>query len=292
MDELKKYLDRKKRLVEGSLKGYLKMGSASPKLLESMGYSVFSECKRFRPILAIAAAEAAGGDERVVLPFACALELIHTYSLIHDDLPCMDDDDLRRGKPSNHKAFGEATAVLAGDALLTLAFKIASDPTKDIEPKDQLKVINVIADSAGLNGMVAGQMLDLDGEGKSLDIKGLTKIHLHKTGKLIQCATRIGAITAKANERESASLSDYGENLGLAFQITDDMLDFTGKVPGKNPKGDLKNAKSTFATILGLEKSREMTKEAVEKAIASLLVFGERASILKRLAEFVYDRVK
>ena len=178
---LEKYLRDKKNVVENALKNCFDSNNISPKLLEAMKYSLFSECKRFRPILALASADALGGDENNTIPFACAIELIHTYSLIHDDLPSMDNDDLRRGKATNHKVFGEATAILAGDALLTMAFDVASKPVNGLSPQSQLRIIQLLAESAGHKGMVAGQELDMEGEEKELKIEDIKKIHLHKT---------------------------------------------------------------------------------------------------------------
>lgn len=289
--ELSKYLSLKKTTIETVLEKYFETKAVPEKLHESMKYSVFSECKRFRPILAIASCEASGGNEEKVLPFACAIELIHTYSLIHDDLPSMDNDDLRRGKPTNHKIYSEATAILSGDALLTLAFEIASQPIEHLSPATQLKIIHLIAEASGRNGMVGGQELDIEGEDKNLNLEELKKIHLNKTGRLIQCAVQIGATLGDADKSELVSLCNYGENIGLAFQITDDILDFKGFCPGKTPKGDIKNKKSTFATILGEKKSREMVESTIDKAIASLKSFGDRADILKKLAEYIRDRI-
>ena len=290
-ESLAKYLSSKKEIIETRLKSYFSSRNVAPRLAESMGYSLFSECKRFRPVLAIAACEALGKKEESVLPFACALELVHTYSLIHDDLPSMDDDDLRRGKATNHKVFGEAMAILSGDALLTMAFEIASEPNEFVSPKAQLEIINLLSRASGEGGMVGGQALDIENSNKKIGLRELEKIHLHKTGKLIQCATEIGAKAAGASEKQYSSLRNYGENVGFAFQITDDLLDYTGKVPGKNPKGDLKNNKATFATVLSGEKAKTILAGTIDKALASIAGFDKRADTLRNLADFIKSRI-
>jgi len=254
-------------------------------LLEAVRYSLFAGGKRLRPALALGAAEVVSGDDSVALPVACALEMIHTYSLIHDDLPAMDDDDLRRGKPTCHKVYGEATAILAGDALLTMAFDAAADT-------GSTEIVRQLARAAGAGGMVGGQQLDLDGEGKQLDLEALRRIHRAKTGALIQVSLRCGAMAAGATDAQVEALAAYGKHLGLAFQITDDILDVVGAeaVIGKPVGSDESRDKSTYPALLGLDESRRLAGEAVASALAALSVFGEEADNLRNLARFVADR--
>jgi geranylgeranyl diphosphate synthase type II len=256
-----------------------------PSLLEAVRYSLFAGGKRLRPALALGAAEVVSGDDSVALPVACALEMIHTYSLIHDDLPAMDDDDLRRGKPTCHKVYGEATAILAGDALLTMAFDAAAET-------GSTEIVRALAQAAGAGGMVGGQQMDLEGEGKQLDLAALQSIHRAKTGALIQVSLRCGAMAAGATEAQVKALADYGKHLGLAFQITDDILDVVGAeaVLGKPVGSDESRDKSTYPALLGLDESRRLAGEAVASALAALEAFGEEAENLRNLARFVADR--
>lgn len=254
-------------------------------LLEAVRYSLFAGGKRLRPALALGAAEVISGNDAAALPVACALEMIHTYSLIHDDLPAMDDDDLRRGKPTCHKVYGEATAILAGDALLTMAFDTVAET-------GSTAIVRALAQAAGAGGMVGGQQLDLDGEGKQLDLEALRRIHRAKTGALIQVSLRCGAMAAGATAGQIEALADYGKHLGLAFQITDDILDVVGAeaVIGKRVGSDESRDKSTYPALLGLDESRRMAGEAVASALKALEVFGEEAENLRNLARFVADR--
>lgn len=254
-------------------------------LLDAVRYSLFAGGKRLRPALALGAAEIVSGDDAPALPVACALEMIHTYSLIHDDLPAMDDDDLRRGKPTCHKVYGEATAILAGDALLTMAFDAASET-------GTTEIIRALARAAGAGGMVGGQQMDLDGEGQQLDLDSLQRIHGAKTGALIEVSLRCGAISAGASSEQVDALARYGVHLGLAFQITDDILDVTGAeaVIGKPVGSDASRNKSTYPALLGLDVSRHRAEEAVASALASLAIFGDEAENLRNLARFVADR--
>lgn len=254
-------------------------------LLVAVRYSLFAGGKRLRPALALGAAEVVSGDDSVALPVACALEMIHTYSLIHDDLPAMDDDDLRRGKPTCHKVYGEATAILAGDALLTMAFDTAA-------ATGSTAIVRELARAAGAGGMVGGQQMDLEGEGRQLNLAALQSIHRAKTGALIQVSLRCGAMAAGATVAQVDALADYGRHLGLAFQITDDILDVVGAeaVIGKPVGSDESRDKSTYPALLGLEESRRLAGEAVASALAALAVFGEEAENLRNLARFVADR--
>ncbi|KLU61371.1 farnesyl diphosphate synthase [Peptococcaceae bacterium CEB3] len=260
-------------------------------LAESMKYSLAGGGKRIRPVLALAAAEMNGGDARKVLPSAAALELIHTYSLIHDDLPAMDDDDYRRGRLSNHKVFGEGTAILAGDALLTYAFELLSRPA-DVAPELQVRVLREVAEAAGPRGMVYGQVLDLEGEGTSLSLAEIERIHRHKTGAMLKVSARLGGILAGSDELRLAALTDYAQALGLAFQIKDDILDVEGEseILGKPVGSDQKKGKATYPSLLGLAGARAHLQSQVEQAKESLRLFGQRGEFLRDLADFIAER--
>lgn len=292
--ELKDYLKEKQSLIENELPQYLKQGQGlSQNLDDAMQYSLMAGGKRLRPILVLAGCESLGGNIKNALPSAIALEMIHTYSLIHDDLPAMDDDDLRRGKATNHKVFGEANAILAGDALLTLAFETVAR-TEIYEHgagKKLLRVVQILAKAAGSLGMVGGQALDLEGEGKKLDYDSLKKIHAHKTGCLIRVAVEIGGLIAGGNAGELIHLRNYGEKIGLAFQIADDILDIEGGEDlGKDIGSDLENEKATYPKLLGMDKSKALCKETVAEAIQSLEKFDERAEPLRAIARYVIER--
>ncbi len=229
---IKSYLAKKKAIVDKALDKLVPPAKMFPTSVhEAMRYSLFAGGKRVRPILAIAAAEALGAKTSDLLPLAGSLELIHTYSLIHDDLPAMDDDDRRRGRPTCHKVYGEAIAILAGDGLLNMAFEVLSDPrrTKAVPANRLLSIINEIGNASGVHGMVGGQVVDMESEGKDIDFPTLEYIHTHKTGALIRASVRVGALYAKASEKRLKALTRYGERVGLAFQIADDILDITGK---------------------------------------------------------------
>lgn len=264
-------------------------------LYESMHYSLSAGGKRIRPILAIASCEAVGGTIDDVIPAAIAIEMIHTYSLIHDDLPSMDNDDLRRGKPANHKVFGEATAILAGDGLLTMAFGILSD-TKSFKNQAylerRLKIIREIAVAAGPDGMVGGQQLDIENEGKKIDIVSVEKLHNRKTGALILAAIRTGGISGGASELQLQALTDYGKKTGLAFQIADDILDVEGKVEdvGKSIGKDANQRKNTYPALLGLEQAKNLAGQLVSEAITALDSFDDKADPLRLIAAYAIDR--
>ncbi len=286
--ELKKKAD----LAEKALERYLPSGDVYPHLIhQAMRYSVMSGGKRLRPALVMAAAESVGGNATDVLPTACAIELIHTYSLIHDDLPVMDNDDYRRGRLTNHKVYGEAIALLAGDALLTLAFKLMAE-NKCSNPGDVLQVIYEVADGVGTLGLIGGQVVDTFSERESTDEATLEYIHRHKTGALYRVAVRAGAILAGAGEKQLASLTEYAEYLGLAFQIKDDILDIAGdrEKLGKPVGSDIKNKKVTYPVLFGLEKSKERARLATENAREALRFFGEEADFLRSLVQFVIER--
>ena len=281
-------------LVEQSLREELALTQIlDEKLARAMEYSLFSGGKRLRPVLLMAAADAVNGTGENFLTTASAVEMIHTYSLIHDDLPAMDDDDYRRGKLTNHKVFGEATAILAGDALLTLAFEVLTRQ-KNTTYTAILSVIREISTAAGAGGMVGGQVIDLESEGKIIDMATLKKMHLGKTGALFKAAIRSGAILANANRIQLAALSSYAENFGLAFQITDDILDVTGdeKNLGKPVGSDAKNHKSTYVTLTSLETAKKIACDAVEAAVDALKVFGDEADFLREMVRYLVEREK
>jgi len=284
---LSSYLREKKTLIDRYLMMFLgSPGKLPPTLYESMRYSLSAGGKRIRPILSIASCEAVGGMTENVIPAAIAIEMIHTYSLIHDDLPAMDNDDLRRGKPTNHKVFGEATAILAGDGLLTLAFSILSGVS------NSMKIIHEIALAAGPEGMVGGQQLDIENEGKNIDVKALEELHRRKTGALILAAVRSGGIAGGAAETQLSALTDYGMKIGLAFQIADDILDLEGDVEyiGKSPGKDVKQNKNTYPALLGLAESKIVARNLVDEALEALESFDEKAVPLRMIAEYIVDR--
>ena len=295
--DLKSYLNEKKAMVDRTLEAYMPEpeGPASD-VINAMKYSLFAGGKRLRPILCIAGTEAVGGTEKDCLNVACALELIHTYSLIHDDLPMMDDDDLRRGKPTNHKVFGEAVALLAGDGLLTEAFKLMTkaDLTKHVAPQVLLKVISLISHASGYQGMVGGQVVDIQSEGKAVDFSTVKFIHTHKTGALISASVASGAILGRGNESQLQAIISYGRKIGLAFQISDDILDIEGdtKALGKKAGADEKKGKITYPLVFGLKKSKEIQSELVEAAVESLRAFDHTAEPLRLIAQYIIERKK
>jgi len=265
---------------------------AAARLNEAMRYSLLDGGKRLRPILAIAACEAVGGRVEAALGLACAIEMIHTYSLIHDDLPCMDDDDFRRGRPSNHKVYGDAIATLAGDALLTDAFKVLVRMSAGGSPPAILETISELAGAAGSAGMVGGQTIDLMSEGKDLAIEQLEELHSKKTGALFAAAIRGGARLGGAAALQMESLDAYARLLGLAFQVVDDLLDVEGsqEAMGKQVRKDEARGKATYPAILGVERSREMARELQRGAHRALEGFGADAEPLRRIATFVVER--
>ncbi len=294
--DIKAYLARKKDIVDKTLEELVPPAKAFPPAIhEAMRYSLFAGGKRVRPVLSIAAAEAVGATTVDLLPIAGALELIHTYSLIHDDLPAMDDDDLRRGRPTCHKVYGEAIAILAGDGLLTMAFEVLSDPRrmKAIPARTLVSMIREIAVASGVFGMVGGQVVDMQSENREIDFPTLEYIHTHKTGALIRASVRVGALYAKAGKSQFAAFTRYGEMAGLAFQIVDDILDVTGKQEelGKDIGSDLEKGKKTFPGFLGLEESRRRAEEVVGEALDALKGFGRKADPLRELAKYIIDRV-
>lgn len=300
MFDLNAYLDSKRKQINSALNEILQNSSDSGNLTAAMNYSIMAGGKRLRPVLCIAAAESVDGDEKNVLRAACALEMIHTYSLIHDDLPAMDNDDLRRGKPTCHIEFDEATAILAGDALLTLAFQILSSmgfPTDSTDEKHAIKwleVINMIAQAAGPKGMIGGQMLDIASEGKSLPIDKLKKMHYLKTGALIEASVCSGAILGGGGSKEIEHLKIYAKNIGLAFQVTDDILNVEGDpiVMGKAVGTDKEHKKATYPSLLGIEKSKSFARDLINNALQALGIFDNKSDPLRAVAGYIIERKK
>jgi geranylgeranyl diphosphate synthase type II len=290
--EMKEYLVSRQKMVENALQAYLPKSSIKPKTIhKAMRYSVFAGGKRLRPILCLAAGECCGGETSEALPLACAVECIHTYSLIHDDLPCMDDDDLRRGMPTSHKVFGEAIAVLAGDALLTFAFELAAQVPG--WPRHPLKeIIRELAVASGSRNLIAGQVVDLESEGKRVSLPLLKFIHESKTAALLRATIRLGAMSANATPARLESLSEFGMSLGLAFQVIDDILDVTqsSETLGKSAGKDLVAEKATYPSVIGLDESRKVAKRLTEEAHRSLKPFARKAEILHGLADYLLDR--
>jgi len=291
---LRAYLERRQRLVNRALERFVPPEPAQPKgLAEGMRYSLFSGGKRIRPILLMAAAESVGGRARAVLPYACGMEMIHTYSLVHDDLPAMDNDDLRRGKPTTHVEFGEAMGILIGDALLTEAFRIMAEAAARAgDPRRALAAIREIAVAAGARGMVAGQVADMKAEGSRPDLPTVEFIHVRKTGAMLLAAVRAGALLAGAAPAQLRRLSGYGERLGLAFQVADDILDAEGTtaVTGKAQGRDRERGKVTFPAVVGIPASKQRTLELIEDAVAELASFPAAAEPLRSIARFIAAR--
>ncbi len=292
--ELKTFLEEKRGLVDSFLEGWLPRAEGPlSEVVEAMRYSLFAGGKRLRPILCLAAAQTVGGSEKDALPAACALELIHTYSLIHDDLPAMDDDDLRRGKPSSHKVFGEAQAILAGDALLTEAFSLLAELPENIEAQRALRVIKIVSRAAGYRGMVGGQHLDLWLETqKHVSRDTLESTHSLKTGALISASLEAGAVLGGGGEAEIETLKRYGQKVGLAFQVADDILDVVGTTEelGKPAGSDEAGGKATYPAIMGLSESRNLALRLVQEAVEELKIFADRAEPLRGLALYIVER--
>ncbi|MCW1887408.1 polyprenyl synthetase family protein [Luteolibacter flavescens] len=290
--DLKEYLATRAAEVDAALDAFLPKAKEKPGTIHAaMRYSVFAGGKRLRPILCLAAAEACGGDPEAAIPPACAVEVLHTYSLVHDDLPCMDDDDLRRGRPTCHKVYGEGMAVLTGDALLTEAFLILAQT----QPAKRYPVGSYVAELAltgGSTRLIGGQVMDLEGEGKKLTKAQLVKIHEAKTAALLTSSIRLGAMTANATEKQLEALSVFGRALGLAFQVIDDILDVTAstEVLGKTAGKDAAVEKATYPAILGLEKSRKEAAKLTKEAMDALLPLGKKAQRLREIADYLLKR--
>jgi geranylgeranyl diphosphate synthase type II len=294
--KIEAYLRDKKQIVESGLERLMLEAHGPFKdHIEAMRYSLFVGGKRIRPVLCLAAAEAISDEPRLLealLPVACAIECIHTYSLIHDDLPAMDDDELRRGRPTNHMVYGEAEAILAGDALLTFAFELLSNPIQELASAAQLRIINLVARAAGAEGMTGGQSLDIAGENNELPFAMLQTIHRSKTGALIRCCLEAGGVGAGANRVQLKCLSDYGTAIGLAFQIVDDLLDATATTEqlGKTAGLDQRRGKATYPAYFGIDQTRHLARQAVEDAKSALSPLGDRALPLAALADYIYAR--
>ncbi len=293
--DLPAYLAERRRAVEDALARFLPPADTSPPTIhEAMRYSVFAGGKRLRPILVIAGAEVVGGRMDGVLPAACAFELIHTYSLIHDDLPAMDDDDYRRGRPTSHKVFGEAVAILTGDALLTLAFRLVAETFREGRPDPAILpgVLVEISEAAGTAGMIGGQVVDIQSEGQAVEAEVLEYIHTRKTGALIRAAVRTGALLAGAAPEPLAALTTFGERLGLAFQIVDDILDVEGSLEalGKTAGSDRRKKKATFPDLYGVPASRTRAAALIAEAKAALAPLGPPGEPLAALADYILER--
>ena len=289
---LQQYFSSRLKLIDKALDRFLPRATAKPATIhKAMRYSLFAGGKRIRPVLTLAAAEACGGGASAAMPTACAVECIHTYSLIHDDLPCMDDDDLRRGRPTSHKVFGEGVAVLAGDGLLTIAFEILAQ-AKPTSRYGTAALVRELADAAGSKWLIGGQVADLEGEGRALTGADLKYIHRCKTAALLTASLRLGAMSANATPRQLKNLTDFGQALGLAFQVIDDILDVTqtteklGKTAGK----DVKATKATYPAIHGLKKSRAEAQRLTRAAHAAIGPFGESGTTLREIADSLLAR--
>lgn len=294
--DLAGYLAAKQKLINHTLEQILRDTSNTSRVLEAMKYSLMAGGKRIRPILCLAAAEAVGGThDRVLMP-ACALEMLHTYSLVHDDLPAMDNDDLRRGKPTCHIAFDEATAILAGDALLTMAFQLLSsiESTKPEHGSQGLRVIHIIATAAGHLGMIEGQMRDIEAEGRQLSLDELEKMHALKTGALIEASVHVGGILGNGGAEQIEKLKIYGKNLGLAFQVTDDILNIVGDpaVMGKSVGTDSLRKKSTYPSLLGQKQSKKLAEKLINNALHALDIFDKKSDPLRAIAGYILHRKK
>ncbi len=293
--DLKKYLSDRKKIVDDALEELLPAPTGLEKrVVEAARYSLFAGGKRLRPILCLAAADVVGGRIEAVMPVACALEMIHTYSLIHDDLPAMDNDDFRRGKPTCHKVFGEAIAILAGDALLTEAFDVTAraQALQSFPPERIVEVLGLMARASGHRGMVGGQAIDLECENREVDLATVEYMHVRKTGALLTASLEVGANLGGGTSEQIAALKHYGQHFGLAFQITDDILDVEGDAQemGKTPGSDQASNKRTYPALLGLSRSKEAARENVEAAIQALAPFNQDAEPLRAIARYLLVR--
>ena len=292
--DLQLYTRERRDRVEQALDRVLPSQDLPPYTLHSaMRYSIFCGGKRLRSLLVIAGAEVGGVASETVMPLACAVECIHTFSLIHDDLPAIDNDDLRRGQPTNHKVYGDAIAILAGDALLALAFELIGQCHPMFESKSDLDVLKMIAHASGTRGMVGGQVQDIESEGLSnLQIEDVRSIHERKTGALLTASLLGGARLAGLDGPKFAALDNYGQQIGLAFQITDDLLDLQGdpEILGKPIGSDLKNDKATYPKVLGIERSWDLARQSINSAISAIAIFGPEADPLRAIAQYMLDR--
>ena len=288
--ELHNYIAEKKDLIEESLKKYIYNEMDAPVVREAMAYSIFAGGKRLRPIVAIMACELFNGDVKMVMPFACSIELIHTYSLIHDDLPAMDNDDYRRGKLTNHRVFGEGFAVLAGDALLNKAYEILLETISIDNRPEFIMAAQEISRAAGVKGMIGGQAMDLYYENKNISHEELKNIHDKKTGALLRVSLNVGALIANAPKKDMEAINEYGNLIGRAFQIADDILDIKGNKErlGKDTGKDEK--KSTYVKYFGILESEKIAKETVDEAKKIISVYGDKGILFKNLADYIICR--
>ncbi|KXG11216.1 Farnesyl diphosphate synthase [Anoxybacillus sp. P3H1B] len=289
---IEQFLNENKPRIDAALSAYIAGLDAPDTLKDAMLYSLEAGGKRIRPLLLFATLHAFGKKSEIGLPVACAIEMIHTYSLIHDDLPCMDNDDLRRGKPTNHKVFGEATAILAGDGLLTYAFQLIAGMDNRVSAEVKLKLIAELAKAAGPEGMVAGQMADIEGEGQPLSLSQLEYIHRHKTGKMLQYSVLAGAWLAGADDAQVAQLDEFASHLGLAFQIRDDILDIEGteEKMGKKVGSDIENEKVTYPSLLTMDGAKEKLYFHIEAAKHCLKAARVQEEILRYICDLVATR--
>lgn len=292
--DLKSYLALRKKWIGQTLAEIIKQTSKPRRITRAMAYSLMAGGKRIRPILCLAAAEAVGGKAEDALPAACAVEMIHTYSLIHDDLPAMDDDALRRGQPTCHKAFNEATAILAGDGLLTLAFQTlsANDTIKNQAPAAWLEVVHAYAFAAGYEGMIEGQMLDTAFEGTQIALKELEEMHALKTGALFNASVYAGAVIGGGTKIQIEKLKVYAGCIGLAFQVSDDILNIEGNpaLMGKATGSDAERQKCTYPALMGLEQSKELANQLINSALQALEIFDNRSDSLRAIARYIIER--
>ena len=288
---LQTFISKKAPMIDAEMNRLIDSEKAPTSLQDSMLYSVNAGGKRIRPLLVLAVLADFEKESADELKVACAVELIHTYSLIHDDLPCMDDDDFRRGKPTNHRVYGEATAVLAGDALQTKAFGILAS-LEQTRPEQAIQLVGLLADASGADGMVGGQILDMEGETASLSLPELEKVHMHKTGALLSFCIEAGAILSDAQEDEMVQLRNYAKNIGLAFQIKDDILDVTSTTEqlGKTANSDTASEKSTYPSLLGLEGAQEQLEKYHREAVENLAFLKKENSMLKLFADYIVQR--
>jgi geranylgeranyl diphosphate synthase type II len=294
--QLRAALDERRRSIEAALDRALPSETAWPETIHrAVRYSLFAGGKRIRPILVLASAEAVGGGREEALPLACAVEMIHTYSLIHDDLPAMDDDDLRRGRPTNHKVYGEAIAILAGDALLTRAFHLLAqlpDDASEAAVRRRLAATALLAEACGTTGLVGGQVMDLESEGQTIPADALERLHRAKTGALLSACVRGGAVLGGATPDQLERLTRYASAIGLVFQIVDDILDVTESAAqlGKTAGTDIQAQKATYVSVHGLPRARVMAAELLQDALDSLAPLGERAALLSGIARLIVER--
>ncbi len=291
--DINAYISESKKLVDARLEKLLPAESEEPSTIhKAMRYSVFAGGKRVRPILVLASGESLSGDRDVLLDIGAGIEMMHTYSLIHDDLPALDNDDLRRGLPTCHKVFGEAMAILAGDALMTRCYQILAD-VPGLSDSIRISIFHEIAAATGtINGMIGGQVVDLESEGKSISARVLEYIHYSKTGALLKACIRCGALAAGAKNRELQALTEFGNKIGLVFQIVDDILDVTSssEILGKTAGKDAKVKKATYPALYGIEASRQKARELVASALEDIRDLGERAQPLRSLSQFIVSR--